>query len=207
MNPPTSGSLAPPDGPQAPARRLLTSGPVMAAVLVAGSVLLFARPALLAPGRDPTGRLVVLFVVLGLVGALWPLTGRQRDPAAVPGRRAAVALAVGAVAFTVGRFATGGPVAAHPLLFRLLVLNALAAVAEEAFFRRMLYGALLPRGQAVAIVGSAVAFAAVHAWVWGLWVLPLDLAAGLLLSWQRAASGRWSVPAATHVFANSLALV
>jgi hypothetical protein len=41
--------------------------------------------------------------------------------------------------------------------------------------------------------------------VWGAGVLPLDLAAGLLLSWQRAASGRWAVPAATHTVANLLA--
>ncbi len=70
-----------------------------------------------------------------------------------------------------------------------------------------MYGWLAPFGPAVAVVVSAVAFAAVHVTVWGLWVLPLDLAAGLLLSWQRAASGRWSVPAATHVLANTLALV
>ncbi len=43
--------------------------------------------------------------------------------------------------------------------------------------------------------------------VWGWWVLPLDLAAGLILSWQRAATGRWAVPAATHVLANTLALL
>ncbi len=59
----------------------------------------------------------------------------------------------------------------------------------------------------MAVVGTAAAFAVVHVTVWGWWVLPLDLAAGLLLSWQRAATGRWSVPAATHVLANSLALL
>jgi membrane protease YdiL (CAAX protease family) len=50
-------------------------------------------------------------------------------------------------------------------------------------------------------------FAAVHVTVWGWAVLPLDLAAGLVLGWQRWASGGWSVPAATHVAANVLAVV
>jgi len=35
----------------------------------------------------------------------------------------------------------------------------------------------------------------------------LTMAAGLVLSWQRAATGRWSAPAATHVLANTLALL
>ncbi|MDQ4091048.1 MAG: CPBP family intramembrane metalloprotease, partial [Actinomycetota bacterium] len=87
-------------------------------------------------------------------------------------------------------------------------LNALAAVAEEAFFRRYLYGLVDERwGSTAAVLVTAGAFALVHVTVWGLWVLPLDLAAGLVLSWQRAATGRWSVPAATHVVANSLALL
>ncbi|MGH9222521.1 MAG: CPBP family glutamic-type intramembrane protease [Acidimicrobiales bacterium] len=178
---------------------------VTVAVLAAGCVALLARPALLPPGRDPTARLVVLFVVLGVVGAAWPLAHCRSGDVSRPA--ATLALAVGLVAFTVGRFATGGPAAVHPWFVRAVVLNSLAAVAEEAFFRRLLYGVLERHGQAVAVVGSAAAFAVVHVTVWGLWVLPLDLAAGLLLSWQRAASGRWSVPAATHVFANVLALV
>ena len=81
-------------------------------------------------------------------------------------------------------------------------------MAEEAFFRRYLYGLLAPaHGMAVAVVVTAALFALVHVTVWGWWVLPLDLAAGLLLSWQRAATGRWSIPAVTHVLANTLALL
>jgi membrane protease YdiL (CAAX protease family) len=38
-------------------------------------------------------------------------------------------------------------------------------------------------------------------------VLPLDLAAGLLLGWQRQATGSWAVPAATHVVANLLVVL
>lgn len=81
-------------------------------------------------------------------------------------------------------------------------MGTLAAVAEEAFFRRFVFGALAPGGAALALGGSAVLFAAVHVTVYGFWVLPIDLAAGLVLSWQRWASGSWGVPALTHVLAN-----
>ena len=40
------------------------------------------------------------------------------------------------------------------------------------------------------------------------WVaLPVDLGAGLVLSWQRWACGRWEVPAATHALANLLVVL
>ncbi|MFP5317631.1 MAG: type II CAAX prenyl endopeptidase Rce1 family protein [Acidimicrobiia bacterium] len=182
-----------------------------AALAVAGCAVLLVRPALLPAGEDPTARLVLLFVTLGAVGALWPVPHAAAAGVAGPTRRAAAAaLALGCAAFLVGRLAMGGPGAAWaaPLLVRSLVLNSLAAVAEEAFFRRLVYGVLeRPWGTTVAVAGSAAAFAVVHVTVWGWWVLPLDLAAGLLLSWQRAASGRWTVPAATHVLANVLALL
>ena len=181
---------------------------VPVALAVAGCAALLARPAFVPAGIDPTARLVVLFVLLGAVGAWWPLPSAHRRPAAVG--VAAATLVVGCAAFAVGRAAMGGPGAeawAAPLLARSLVLNSLAAVTEEAFFRRLVYGLLERWGPAVAVVGSAAAFAVVHVTVWGWWVLPLDLAAGLLLSWQRAASGRWTAPAATHVLANVLALV
>jgi hypothetical protein len=38
-------------------------------------------------------------------------------------------------------------------------------------------------------------------------VLPLDLAAGLLLGWQRATTGSWAAPAVTHVVANLLVVL
>lgn len=80
-----------------------------------------------------------------------------------------------------------------------------AAVAEEAFFRRFLYGLLRPAGAAAAVAGTALAFAAVHVPLYGWSVFPLDLAAGLLFGWQRWATGGWSSPAATHALANLLA--
>ena len=40
----------------------------------------------------------------------------------------------------------------------------------------------------------------------GVAAMPVDLGAALLLSWQRYASGRWTVPAVTHAVANLLAV-
>jgi membrane protease YdiL (CAAX protease family) len=77
-------------------------------------------------------------------------------------------------------------------------------MAEEVFFRRFVYAVLRPGGAALAVGGSSVLFAAALVTVYGWWVLPLDLAAGLILSWQRWASGTWSIPAVTHVAANLL---
>jgi membrane protease YdiL (CAAX protease family) len=211
-------SVAPPatGGPAADRaeRAAWTWSAAVAAILAAAGVAaLLARPALLPARGDPTARLVWLFVLLGTVGAAWPVpassasSAPSASPPAPPVGVAVRALALGAAAFVVGRLLTGGIAAAHPLFVRSLALNALAAVAEEAFFRRLLYGLVAPLGPTAAVVVSAAAFAMAHVTVWGWWVLPLDLAAGLLLSWQRAASGRWWVPAATHVLANALALL
>lgn len=80
--------------------------------------------------------------------------------------------------------------------------NVVAAVAEEAFFRRFVYGWIAARSDELAIVIGAVLFAVIHIPVYGVGVLPIDLAAGLLLGWQRRESGTWLSPAVTHVVAN-----
>ena len=115
-------------------------------------------------------------------------------------------LAVGVAAFALGR-ALGGGHAPHGPVAELLLLNSLAAVAEEAFFRRLVYGILAPASPVIAVAGSALLFAVVHVTVYGLWVLPLDLAAGLVLSWQRWAANSWQVPAVTHLLANLLVVL
>ena len=181
------------------------------AVLACGMVVLLARP-WLVPDADAVASRVLLFATLGAAGAALPLrpTIARLETQGVPERTildALIALLLGCVAFAgASRLLIDLPPRPDGLVVAL-ALNALAGVAEEAFFRRLLYGWLERWGALVAVVGSAVLFAIAHATVWGLWVLPLDLAAGLLLSWQRAASGRWSVPAVTHVLANSLALL
>lgn len=184
---------------------------------VTGVVALLARPWFLPAGVAVEWR-VAFFVALGAGGLAWrpdrsasrraPKTGRSGTQNDAAGWMLSLAaLGVGAVAFTLGRAVVELPV--RPWGLAVAVgLNALAAVAEEAFFRRYLYGLVAERyGAAVAVAVTAGAFAVVHVTVWGWWVLPLDLAAGLVLSWQRAATGRWSVPAATHVLANTLALL
>ncbi len=168
-----------------------------------GAALLLGRPWLVGGVDDPAPLLVAMFVTIGVLGAWWPVTRSDR---VAPARTAIWVTLVGVGAFAIGRLVAGGRPAV-PALLGYVVLNSLAAVAEEALFRRLVYDALSASGPAVAIVGSAALFALVHVTVWGLWVLPLDLAAGLVLSWQRWASGRWSVPAATHVFANLVAVL
>lgn len=172
-------------------------------VAAAGCTALVARPPLLRASGRPVLTLVLLFSALLAVGASWPASGRTAT--ATPPLSLAV-LGVGLAAFATGR-ALGGGEAPGAALGHLVLLNSLAAVAEEAFFRRLVYAALLPAGAAVAVGGSAALFAVVHVTVYGAWVLPVDLAAGLVLSWQRWASGSWAVPALTHVLANLLVVV
>jgi membrane protease YdiL (CAAX protease family) len=180
-----------------------------------GVVALLARPWFL-PASVAVEWRVAFFVALGAGGLAWQ-QNRSAYLRASKTRRfgtqnggwalSLAVLGVGALAFTMGRVVVEVPV--RPSALAVAVgLNALAAVAEEAFFRRYLYGLVVERhGAALAVAVTAGAFALVHVTVWGWWVLPLDLAAGLVLSWQRAATGRWSVPAATHVLANTLALL
>ena len=200
MSVPTTGTVA---GPLTWSGRRPAPLALWAPALV-GVVLLLARPWFLPADVDVEWR-VVFFAALGLAGVAWPLRRADLRPADLSTSLAV--FAVGAVAFVLGRAVVDVPVRPGHLGVAV-ALNAVAAVAEEAFFRRYLYGALASSfGTVVAVVASAAVFAVVHVTVWGWWVLPLDLAAGLVLSWQRAATGRWSVPAATHVLANTLALL
>jgi membrane protease YdiL (CAAX protease family) len=174
-----------------------------AAVIVGGCALLAMRPALFGVGPAPGLVIATIFLVL-LAGALVVPVGGGAPPTAR--WRATLVLVAGCAAFVVGRAVAGGH-SPSPLDAQFVALNTLAAIAEEAFFRRLVYGALASLGAAFAVVGTAVLFALVHLTVYGAWVLPLDLAAGLLLGWQRWASNSWSVPAATHAVANVLVIV
>ncbi|MCA1832432.1 MAG: lysostaphin resistance A-like protein [Actinomycetota bacterium] len=86
-------------------------------------------------------------------------------------------------------------------------MNLLAAIAEEMFFRRYLYAKVARRGHALAIIVTALLFALIHVPAYGTAAFPVDLGAGLLLSWQRWASGRWEMPAVTHATANLLVMM
>ncbi len=172
--------------------------PSAVAAMAAALVVFVARPML--PGGH--AGLIGLFAGLLVLGAAWPLFAETRPSGAVAG----AVLAAGIGAFGIARLLGGGrpPV---PARAGYVAAVTLAAVAEEIFFRRFVYAVLRPRGVAMAVGGSAVLFALAHVTVYGWWVLPLDLAAGLVLSWQRWASGTWAVPAVTHVAANLLVVL
>ena len=175
-------------------------------VTAVGCGALSARPWLLAAFGHPMAVLVSLFAVLLAVSLAWPAAAGATSAPAAGTAPAASVLFVGVAAFAFGRLLSSGGARPDPLGLAV-ALNTLAAVAEEAFFRRLVYGILLRGGAAAAVVGSAVGFAVVHVTVYGTWVLPLDLAAGLVLGWQRWASGSWRVPALTHVVANLLVVL
>ena len=179
----------------APARRapveLATIGMVAASM-----ALLLVRTWM--PALGATWRLVglttILLAILAGSLAVGAPRGRARlHPAIVLG------VGLGAIALTT---VTGGRPVPAPSAAWALPFVLLAAVSEEALFRRAAYGALERRGAPVAIGATALAFAIVHVPLYGAAVFPVDLGAGLLLSWQRWASGSWTVPAATHAAAN-----
>ena len=179
--------------------------PGATAVVALGCTLLVARPLLVDSSAHPRTLLLVLFAGLALIGLLWPSPPPARSERPAPGVTLAV-LTFGVATFTAARLLGGGhPPAAPTLAF--VAMNSLAAVAEEAFFRRLVYGLLIGHGPGYAIAGSAVLFAAVHVTTYGYWVLPIDLGAGLVLGWQRWSSSSWLVPAVTHVAANVLVVI
>ncbi len=104
-----------------------------------------------------------------------PARTRKR-PHLAPG----LALLWGFGAVAVAANASGSPVPL-PWSAAALPLSLLAAVAEEALFRRLAFARLEPFGAAVAIVGSAMLFGLVHVPAYGLSALPVDVGAGLLL--------------------------
>jgi membrane protease YdiL (CAAX protease family) len=182
------------------ARAGLPDGFGAAAILLAGIMLLLLRP--LALGRPDA--VFVLGATYVLVGGLSLATPVPRpEPALL---HPLLVLAVGVGAFVLSG-SVAGPRIPLPLAPHMLVLNTVAAVSEEAFFHRFLFGRLARYGPATAILVTALLFAAIHVPIYGMPVLWVDLGAGLVLSWQRWASGRWTTPAATHVLANFLAVM
>jgi membrane protease YdiL (CAAX protease family) len=163
--------------------------------LAAGCGLLVVRPALV--GRSWTPRaLLACYLVLGVAAVLSPVPGRTwRFLGPV------VVTVAGVVAILIAS-SVSGPAFPLPRTGQILALNTVAAVSEELFFRRLVFGGLLRYGAVIAVCGSAAVFALVHVPIYGTAALPVDLGAGLLFSWQRWASGGWGASATTHVFAN-----
>lgn len=170
-----------------------------------------ATPAYLAPLLIAVGCAALLLRPVGVPSAMLITVGvgviGLLVPVPLPARRVSTArwvtvVAIGIAAFVIARARTVAvPSSVSPLD---IGANALAAVAEEIFFRRLTFGWLLRWGSGIAVIGSAGAFALVHTRAYGLSALPLDLAAGILFGWQRWSSGGWAAPALTHVVANLL---
>lgn len=180
------------------ARAFSSAAPLVVAAL--GTVALASRTV------SPAAPIVAAMV--GAAGLVTPLTG---EPEVFAADRPWLALAVGLAAFLLAPAAVealdGGALTAPwvPVTAGAVVAAIVAAVAEEAFFRRLMYGSLRPYGVAAAIGGSAVLFAIVHVPQYGWATLPVNLGAGLVLGWQRWAAGGWGVPAVTHAAANVIA--
>ena len=185
--------------------------------VAAGLAFLVARPALgtmaAAVPLLAAGYLAMAATALAApVGTAGAMPGMARAPRGVEPWRStrpplgwAAPLGIGMVAVAAAGV-VAGPAPDPRVGAAAAGLGLLAAVAEEALFRRLLYARLDRYGAVVAVLGSATLFALVHLPAYGTAALPVDLGAGLLLSWQRFASGRWTVPAVTHAVANLLAV-
>jgi membrane protease YdiL (CAAX protease family) len=177
------------------------------AVLAAGLAFLLLRPAL---GALPAAVPLLAAGYLAMVAAAIAADAGDGAAGAAPGGTRpplgwALPLGVGLAAVAAAGV-VAGPAPPQRVGAAAAGLGLLAAVAEEALFRRLLYARLIRYGAVVAVLGSAALFALVHLPAYGTAALPVDLGAGLLLSWQRFASGRWTVPAVTHAAANLLAV-
>lgn len=185
----------------APVSRRRGRGSANPLIVVLGCGLLLMRLRVLAVPGD--ARPLLLAAILGSVAVASLLVP-------VPSERARlsrwVVLGIGLGGVGTAALAAGRPVA-FPATAWAIPLALLAAVAEEALLRRVLYARLEPAGIAIAIGVTAGLFALLHVPLYGWAAFPVDLGAGLVLSWQRWASGTWTVPAATHAAANLLATV
>ena len=173
----------------------------VAAFVALGCALLIAR-AWVTPISDGAR------VTAGMVLFASILLGSLLVPARHGIRRVSpTAASVVGLAALGGAAIVAGPAVPLPAASWVLPLSLLAAVAEEALFRRVAYSRLERWGAVVAVVGSATLFAAVHLPLYGVAALPVDLGAGLLFGWQRWATGSWTTPAATHAAANVVAVL
>jgi membrane protease YdiL (CAAX protease family) len=166
--------------------------------ILLGCVALAARPTVLPAAG-------AVLVAAGAIGALIPVPNRgaTRPRSSVLGWIGVAA--IGVAAFGAARVVA--PPLPQPATWLAAAATVGAAGAEEIFFRRLVYGLLARWGDGLAIIGAAAAFGVVHIPAYGAHALPVDLAAGMLLGWQRWATGGWTAPAATHAAANILQLL
>jgi membrane protease YdiL (CAAX protease family) len=175
------------------------------AAVVTGVAILAARPTIASAAGWSALVVVGVFGLVLALGLAAPSVYKNQARTGGSARLAAV-FCSGAAVFLTGRLLSAGH-APGPATGQLIALTTLAAVAEEALFRRVAYAALLAAGPIAAVGGSALLFGLAHVTVYGWWAFPLDTAAGIVLGWQRWASGRWGVPAATHALADFLVVI
>jgi membrane protease YdiL (CAAX protease family) len=197
----TAGARAPGLAPAT----AIAGAPATVACLALGLGLLLSRLWLPVTGGPAWAVLGVTYLGVAAVGLAGPVSaGSARTPASRALLPAPVVIAIG-IGLVVLVAVGSGPALSPGLAPGVLALDVGAAVAEEALFRRLLYGWLLRWGAALAVAGSAVAFALVHVPAYGVGSLWVNLGAGLLFGWQRWASGGWGAPAVTHAAANVVA--
>jgi membrane protease YdiL (CAAX protease family) len=172
----------------------------VAALVSIGIFALLARRYVLGTPHQ-SAVVAEIYLGLALVSLAVPLGARER-----PRLTTARVIAIGVLAFTAATFLVR-PQFPLPRGAEVLALNTLAAFSEEAFFRRLVYGVLERWGASLAIAGSALLFALIHVPLYGTAAVWVDLGAGLVLSWQRWASGTWTASGATHAAANLLAVL
>jgi membrane protease YdiL (CAAX protease family) len=166
--------------------------------VAAGLAILLGR-VWLAGVADPA-RSVALAVLLGGILAAALLVRVREDR---PRARTLVAVVAAGLTVALAAGLVAGPRPPVPWAAAALPLAVLAAVAEEALFRRVLYARLLRFGAVVAVVATALGFALLHVPAYGWVAFPVDLGAGLILGWQRHAAGTWLAPAWTHALINA----
>ena len=151
--------------------------------------------------QSPVGGVVFAGSLAGLslaAGTSWPRLSVRALSTGVPGGLilAAVALVRSGLSVPLDRSVTG--------FLPWLLLAGTVAVAEEALLRGALFAVLSRRrGEFVAVVVGAAAFAGLHVPLYGWPAAPLDLAVGLVLGTVRVLSGTWAAPAVAHVLADA----
>jgi membrane protease YdiL (CAAX protease family) len=151
--------------------------------------------------RIPATLSMDVLVPVGLLGAFGAVPARTGSLTR-PDRHLVIAL--GLVPFLLIRIV--GPPLPAEITPMTVFAPTVAAITEEAFFRRFVYGWLEARGPALAMVGSAILFAVIHIPVYGPGVVFIDFGAGLIFGYQRWISGSWVAPAATHAIVNLIQL-
>ena len=156
-------------------------------------------------------------LALGALAGAAHVAGRGKAASrhrAVIARGTASAIALGAVAglalvgFTIVGGLANGPLA--PGLGRpaaafvpWALITVVVATTEEALLRGMLFDRVrLAGGTLGAIAITTVAFALLHVPLYGLHVVPLDIAVGLLFAGLRLGTGTVAAPAAAHAVAD-----